>query len=94
MSEAQRLARQYEEAGLYNSNLNSDLKIMKQRHKYEKEEQNHKNRDMEEDCLFREYDWDDAYRESAYCEDKDYIHNLRAQLRKDCQCPKHRKFPS
>lgn len=45
--------------------------------------------DLEPDCEIHNYDWSLMYEEDLYCDDRDYIENLKHDLRKSCDCKTH-----
>ena len=71
------------------NDLDEKIKSLKLKHKIEDRDIEYQNRHLEEDCIFRNYDWNMMYEEDKYCDDKLYIGNLKNNLQKDCSCFNH-----
>ena len=92
MISASDMAEMFEENNdLTNTNLGFELKVMKIRHRIETEQRNYDNKNLPSKCIFREYDWSSMYEEDLYCDDTNYISNLRKNLKKVCTCHIHTK---
>lgn len=73
-----------------NAKLNHDIKVMSIRHDMEEYWLDYKNSVYHQECKYQNYNWDAMYDEDAYCTDKNYIPNLKSDLKKVCNCPNHK----